>query len=135
MANNSNQILTPFGQDGYTLSNPGNSFVSQWLDKRSAVHVSISLVFAGAGTPDGYAVLETSNSPEARNGLFGFGANGNPPIDTNQFPGSSQNITATGVTTWEALISARWVRVHYFSTVDSANLIVYVWANSPFESA
>ena len=130
VANNSQQKL--FEPDGYVLSNPGNSFTSLWGDKRSGQTCSISLVFAGSGTPDGYAHVETSNAPEIP--TWGGVLGGLTPTDASTFPGSTVNILSTGVTKWEVLTSARWVRVVYVSTVDSSNLAIHVYYNVPFAS-
>ena len=126
---NSNELLLP---DGYACSNPGNSFVTNWLDKRSGMSVGISCVFSGANAPTGTLVVQTSNSKEQYGGTYGGPAN---TADAATVPGSSTAVTAVGVNRWMITTPDRWVRVVYTSSADVAGLTVYCVANCPYTSA
>lgn len=134
MASNSSQSL--IHPDGYALSSGNNSITSMWADKRSSTTCSISFVLLGSNSPTGTLTVETSDAPENYNALYGSGplhVLGSDPVDV--VSSNSTAITAAGVTRFEIVTSARWVRVKYVSTGDVSGLTVYAFINTPFQSA
>lgn len=117
--------------DGY------NSFVSNWVDKRSATCIGISIVFTG-GVPVGSAQLETSNAPSQVGTAYQYPNNNGD--DAATVPGSSQAIVLNTLTDnygyqWQVSnLAARWVRVRYTASSEVAGLLVNVYASIPYES-
>lgn len=135
MANTEQFLVSP---QPLTLANPGNSFVSNWLDKRSANSFGISVVFYGANAPDGYAWLEMSNAPFQAGS--GYGMPNNKGDDVTELIGSQQTVTynpLSGLYTaqWQISgIACHYVRLRYVSLGDVAGLSVNCYANAPYES-
>jgi hypothetical protein len=133
LANSNNYLTSPYP---LTLSSSNNSFTSNWSDKRSAVSFGVSVVFYGANAPDGYCVIQTSNSPDTPGLIQGA------PIadDAAILPGSQQTVVLNPVTgnygyTYEISSNpARWFRVVYTSLENVSGLSVNVYQNTPYES-
>lgn len=152
MASNSTINLLPKTSlnDGYTVANSPNTFFTQWCDKRSAVKCSISCTLTG-GTPDGNWEVQISNAPQDQyTGGAPQGATGprTDPVDVARLTIagslllsgvgtiSTNTVTAAaGTSVFEISTAARWVRVKYNQTSPVSNLIAFVFASVPFESA
>lgn len=137
MASNSQGSLLP---DGYTaLAVPNNSFVSSWCDKRSATHVSLSLVLLdGYGSISGTATVEASNAPENYYVTYGSGPlvipGSTDPPDVVTIGSTSTVISALGTTVWDLITAHRWVRVRFVASSTATGLVPYVFVSVPFES-
>lgn len=115
-------------------TSPNNSFVTPWVDKRSAGGVGLSVIFYGA-TSAGTLSVEASNAPEK---VGGVGQPQNNGDDAMTVASSSQSVSAgasTAIFQWQlATLPARWVRVRFTSSATTAGLLVNVYANAPHES-
>jgi hypothetical protein len=135
MASSNEMLVSPAP---LTLPNPGNGFVSNWLDKRSASVFGISIVFYGPNAPDGYAWIETSNAPFQSGS--GYGQPNNGGDDATMLTGTQQTITHNTLTgNWDSQwqicgIGAHYVRLRYVSLSDVAGLTVNVYGSAPLTS-
>jgi hypothetical protein len=115
------------------VTSPNNSFLTAWIDVRSATTCGLSVKFYG-GTPTGALTVEVSNAPDQA-GALGFAPN-NGGDDALLLAGSSQTVTASaGPFQWQlASLPARWVRVRYTSSQTTAGYSANVYINAPRES-
>ena len=126
-----NELFLPDGyvcSDGYGV----NSFLSNWVDKRSCLSFGISVVFSNSDgySPTGTLTVETSNAKEQYGAVLG-GAKGLNTSDASVFPGASVAISAVGINKFDIQTPDRLIRVRYVSSVDVAGLTVYVVGSGP----
>jgi hypothetical protein len=135
MANNELFMVSP---NPLNLSSGNNTFVSNWMDKRSSSTFGVSIIFYGPNAPDGYAWLELSNAPLQSGTSYGQPQNGGD--DAAVLTGSQQTITQNVLTglysaQWQiSCIGAHFVRLRYSSLGNVSGLSVSVYGNAVFNS-
>ena len=126
-----NELFLP---DGYVCSDihGSNSFVSEWVDKRSCPVVGISVVFSNSDgySPTGTLIVQTSNALQQYGSVLSGAAKLNTS-DAATFSGSSTSITAVGITKFSISTPDRLIRVKYTSSLDVAGLSVYIVGAGP----
>lgn len=143
--NEQDKLISP---DGAALATANNSFISNWVDKRSCPYLGISVVIRGTGTITGTLTLETSNAVERQGGTYGgpdqgiSGAvvpnglatpnNTTNPDDFHTYGGSiAVNQSATTAYAFEPTvpIGSHWIRVRYVATLSTAGETVSIYWN------